>query len=408
MKRPMLWALPVLALVLAGTWAWRRAATPSPATSAPAGAAAPAAARALELLPQDLWQARVQPLERGVEVTGALDAVHSAVVKAKVAGELKTLSVREGDAVRAGQVLGQIDTTEFDWRLRQAQQQAEAAKAQLDIAVRQLSNSQALVGQGFISPTALETATATEAGARANLQAAQAAVALAQKARADATLVAPIGGLVAQRLAQPGERVAVDGRVLEIVDLSALELEAAIPPQDVGLLRVGARAQLRVEGQPAPIAARVVRIGPSAVAGTRAVPAWLAVPAVPGLKQGLFARGWVELGRREALTVPLAAVRLDGARPYAVAVRDGVARSQVLGLGERGRGTDGTELVEVLSGLQAGDTVLAPSTGQVPDGTRLKLPAPAPAASGAAPAAAAAPAASAASAAAPAAPAASR
>ena len=375
MKRWILWALPVLALVLAGTFGLRRAANKGADGGAPASAPASATARALELLPQDLMTAQVQPLQRGVEVTGSLEAVRSAVLKAKVAGELKTLTVREGDAVRAGQVLGQIDTTEFDWRLRQAQQQAEAAKAQLDIAVRQLSNSQALVAQGFISPTALETATATEAGARATLQAAQAATALAQKAQADATLIAPIGGVVAQRLVQPGERLPVDGRVLEIVDLSALELEAAIPPQDVMALRTGARATLQVEGQDAPIAAQVVRIGPSAAAGTRAVPAWLAVPATAGLKQGLFARGWVELGRRDALAVPLAAVRLDGARPYVVKVQDGRARQQLLTLGERGRSADGVEIVEVKDGLRDGDTVLAPATGAVPDGTPLKLPA---------------------------------
>lgn len=353
------------------------AAGPGTATmaSAPASPSAPALTSPgqLELLPQDLLAVAVQALQRGVEVSGSLEAKRSAMVKARVAGELKVLDVREGDAVRAGQVLAQIDATEFDWRLRQAQQQAEAAKAQLDIASRQLANNQALVAQGFISPTALETAASNDAAARANFNAAQAAVALAQKARSDATVLAPISGLVSQRLVQPGERVAVDARLLEIVDLSALELEAAVPPQDVAGLRVGAPARLQIEGRTEPVPARLARINPSTSAGTRAVPVYLAVAGGPGLRHGLFARGWIEASQQQVLALPESAVRLDGARPYAIRWHSGKAEHRPITLGSRGRDSQGNELVEVTAGLQAGDTVLAASAGAVADGTPMRL-----------------------------------
>lgn len=380
MKRWKLWALAatavaVLSLVGVRAMQARKAGQAGPATAASAaslGSAASAAARSLDIVPSDLLRASQAEIARELEVSGTLRAVSSAFVKARVAAELKSLAVREGDSVKAGQVLAQLDTTEYDWRLRQAEQQAASAKSQLDIAERQLANNKALVAQGFISTTALETAISSQAGAQANLQAALAAVELARKARADATLAAPINGLVAQRLAQPGERVAVDARILEIVDLSRVELEAAIPPQDVPALRVGASARLTVDGDSRPIRARVVRINPSAQAGSRSVPAYLAVDPDPALRQGLFARGWIELQRKSALVLPAGAVRNDQAQPYAIAVVGGKAVQRPLTLGLRGRAGD-QEVVEVLQGLADGDQVLAASAGSVPDGTRLNL-----------------------------------
>ena len=278
--------------------------------------------------------------------------------------------------MRAGQLLGQLDSTEFDWRLRQAEQQAAAAKAQLEIAQRQLLNNKALVAQGFISPTALESTASNEAAAQATLQAALAAVELARKARADASITAPISGLVAQRLAQPGERVPLDGRILEIVNLARLELEAAIAPTDLADLRVGQAARLNIDGRAEPLLATVARINPSAQAGTRSVMAYLAVQAHPSLRQGLFARGWIDLERRSALVIPLSAVRSDQAQPYAVRVQGSRTERVTLTLGPRGQSA-GAEVVEVLQGLGPGDRVLAGAVGLIASGVAVRLPGPA-------------------------------
>ncbi len=381
--RWLLAALVLLAVLLAGRqWLANRSAAPKPAMGA-----ASAPQPQLELGPQDLLTVQPTTLSRRLEVSGSLKAVNTAFVKARVAAELKTLTVREGDAVRAGQVIGQLDATEFDLRLRQAEQQAAAARAQLEIAQRQLANNKALVAQGFISPTALDTSASNEAGAQATLQAALAAVELARKSRGDATLVAPISGLVAQRLAQPGERVPVDGRIVEVVDLSRIELEAAVAPQDLPALQVGAPASLLLDGSGAQVAARVVRINPSATAGARTVAAYLAVDPHPGLRHGLFARGSVELGQTTALAIPLSAVRMDQAQPYAIRLRDGRAERRVLTLGAQGRAPQATagsgDWVEVRSGLATGDQVLTATAGLVADGVRLKAPAAALAASAA-------------------------
>jgi len=339
----------------------------------------------LELADTDLLAVRQAELSRTLEVSGTLVAVNSAFVKARVAAEVKSVAVREGDPVRVGQLLAQLDTTEFDWRVRQAEQQAQAARAQLEIAQRALQNSRSLVTQGFISPTALENAVSTEAGAQANLQAALAAVELARKSRADTTVVAPLAGFVAQRLVQPGERVPVDARLIEIVDLSRLELQATVPPDSAAQLQVGARAQLRVDGIDGPVEARVVRINPTAQAGSRSVIAYLELAPAPGLRQGLFARGSIDLDRRRALVLPLSAVRNDQAQPYALRLDGTQVAQRTLSLGARGQvGND--DAVEVLQGLADGDRVLAGSLGAVRDGAQVRITdtrAPAPAASAA-------------------------
>ena len=372
MKRHLKWILPLLALLVLAAGVMRSLDKRRAEQAAPSARAT----LALDLAPADVVVARTLSLSRTLEVSGGLKAVNSAVVKAKVAAELRRLGVREGDRVKAGQVIGQLDTTELDWRLRQAEQTASSARAQLDIARRTLENNRALVAQGFISPTGLETSVSNEAAAQANYQAAVAAVELARKARADATLDAPISGVVAQRLAQPGERVPVDGRIVEIVDLSRLELEAAVAPEDVVQLAVGQNATLRVDGLAEPVSARIARINPSAQTGSRSVLVYLAVDAHPALRQGLFARGRIAVAQADALAVPLAAVRTDLSQPYVLQMQDGKAVLKTVALGIRGE-VQGQPWVAVTGGLADGATVLTGTAGAVRDGTPVRLVGPA-------------------------------
>lgn len=372
--RPWAWAaLIVLLVAAAAAWLMRRAPQGPTAATGPAPAAsAPAPAR-LQLTAQDVLRVQTQPLAQVVAITGQLRAVRSAWVKAEVAGELQQLSVREGDAVKAGQVLGQIDPTELNWRLRQAEQQAEASQAQLAIAERTLANNRALVAQGFISATALQNAEAAAAGAKATWDASQSAVALARKARDDAQLRAPLAGWVSQRLAQPGERLAVDARVVEIVDLSRLELEAAVPPEQAGALQPGRQARLQVEGVPEPVSARVVRVNPSATTGARTVLAYLAVEPHPALRQGLFARGSLLLGEQPALVVLSDAIRVDQPRPYLLVLEGDTARQRPVTLGPVGE-VQGQAMTAITAGVAEGSEVLSAQAGLVRDGSPVQRP----------------------------------
>ena len=377
-------ALVVVVVAAAVVWGVKTLSARKATTSGPAAAtsAASSVAQALDLTAGDFTLATMAELSTSLAVTGNVKAIQSAVVKARVAGEVKRLDVREGDRVSAGQLLGQIDATEYQWRLRQAEDQAQAAQAQLDIAQKALDNNKALVNQGFISRNALDNSVSSAAGATASLQAARAGAELARKAVADSEIRSPIAGLVSQRLAQPGERVGLDARIVEVVDLSRLELEIAVAPEDVVQLRLGQQAQVQVDGLPQPLQARLVRINPSAQAGTRSVLAYLELPAsaqAAGLRQGLFGRGQIELLRKQALVVPASALRSDQAKPYVLTVVDGQAVVRPVTVGAAGNvvlGGVNESVLEITSGLQAGATVLRGSVGTLREGTRLKLPGP--------------------------------
>ena len=371
MKRWWKWMVALLVILVLAAVVGRALVARKAQQQALTAAGAAKAVTVVELAASDVARAQTRELAQGLPITGALKAVNSALLKARVAGELQGLTVREGDTVQAGQVIARIEATEYRSRLRQAQDQADAARAQIDIAQRQFDNNKALVDQGFISKTALDTSVASLNAARATHQAALAAADVARKTLDDAVLKAPIAGMVAQRLAQPGERVAIDARIVEIVDLGRMELEAAVSAGDALQVRVGQTALLRIEGSNAPVKARVARINPSAQAGSRNVLVYLAVESGPALRQGLFAEGTLGTERLNVLAVPLRALRTDKPAPYVQAIeRDQIVHKPVVA---GARGDVAGEAMVAVTGLAENALVVTGAVGTLREGTAVKF-----------------------------------
>ncbi len=372
MKRSTLLILSgvALAVLIAGgaRWASQRKAAAPVATAAPV-------TNVIELGASDVVPVTPMEMLLGLPISGTLKASQMAMVKARVAGELMDLVVREGDKVQAGQVIARIDPTEFQARERQAKQQADAAMAQVDIAQKQFDNNQALVAQGFISQTALQNSTATLNGAKATHMAAMAALDVTRKALEDTTIRSPISGQIAQRLAQPGERVALDGRVVEVVNLAQLELEVALPAADASLVRPGMKAQMKIEGLEDPVTAKVLRINPTAQAASRSVLVYLGMEGQEGLRQGLFTEGTLGTRSIQALAVPLSSVRTDKPQPYVQVVETDRVRHVTVQPGTRTEKTlNNITLTWVeVQGLSAGAPVLSASAGGVREGTQVKF-----------------------------------
>ena len=374
MRRLIKWGVALVVAVLIAAGVMRALSSRQARQQALVAAGSAKDLGSVEVAATDVVTAQTRELGQGLAISGSLRAVNTAVIKARVAGELQGLSLREGDFVKAGQVVARVDAAEYQSRVRQAREQAESARAQVDAAQRQYDNNKALVDQGFISKTALDTSLANLNAAQSTYQAALAGAEVAAKAVQDTVLKSPISGQVSQRLAQPGERVGIDAKIVEVVDLSRLELEASLGAQEAMDVRVGQSARLQIEGSRQTVNAKVVRVNPSAQAGSRGVLVYLGLDNAGGtalpLRQGLFAQGTLDTVQASVLAVPLSSVRTDKPQPYVQAIDKGQVIYKTVEMGMRGT-ADGEALVAV-KGLADGTAVIRGNIGILREGTQVR------------------------------------
>ncbi len=168
----------------------------------------------------------------------------------------------------------------------------DAARAQAEIAEKNRATNQSLLEKRFISQNAFDNVASLSAANHATLDAADAQVRMAQKALRDATVVAPITGIVSRKNAQVGEKTSIDAPLFSIVDLDSIELQAIVPAGEVAGLSKGMRATLKVDGMPnRTFDATISRVNPATEPGTRSIVVFFTVPNPDHvLKSGMFAR----------------------------------------------------------------------------------------------------------------------
>ncbi len=366
-------AVLALAAIAAGVrWTLKPKAPAAPSSPAPAAAAAPAAA--LEFLPQEIVAAEPVELRQLLQLSGSLRAVDLATVKSKVAGDVREVLAREGEAVRAGQVVARIDPTEYEARVAQARGNLNNARAQLEIAIKARDNNLALVEQGFISRNAFDNSAHQYEAARASVEASQGALDIVLKSLNDTVLRAPISGLVSVRYAQPGEKLPADSKLLDIVNLQKLELEAAVPASDIAQVAIGQSVEVHVEGQSGKFEGKVVRINPATQSGSRAVPVYIQLANPQNLlRVGMFGEAQLVLSSRSGvLALPQTAIRKDGGGSYVFTIEGGKIARRPVTTGNSGLGGNEPRL-EILSGLDIGAQVVRTDMGILQPGTPVRI-----------------------------------
>jgi len=363
----------ILVIIIAGgvTWTLKQKSAVKPApVAAPIALAAPT----LEFLPSEIFTAKPLDIQQTLSLSGALRAVDISSVKARVAAEVREIPVREGDAVRAGQIVARMDVTEFQARVDQARGTLNAARAQLDIATKNRDNNRALVEKGFISKNAFDNSASQYATAEANVEAAKGALDVVQKLVNDTVIRSPIAGVVAMRYVQAGEKVSADNKLLDIVNLQKMELEAAVPTNDITNVAIGQRVTLRIEGLPQTIEGKVVRINPATQSGSRSVLVYVQIANPQNqLRSGMFAEAQLILKTKTGvLALPQNAIRKDGNGTYVYVVEGGVLARKPVTIGMSGR-TNDDYMTEVLSGIDFGTQVIGTDMGSLQPGTHVRV-----------------------------------
>jgi membrane fusion protein, multidrug efflux system len=322
----------------------------------------------LEFGRTDLSYLENRALERSLTITGTLQATRQAVVKAQGTGNVRTISVREGDPVTAGEVLARLDTADLEARLAEKVSSRDSAKAQFELADKTRATNQALLERKFISQNAYDSADSTFKANHASMEAANAQVDSARIALSYATIASPIAGIVSKRYVQVGEKASMDTPMFSIVDLDSLELQALVPAGEVGSLERGMSATFTVDGMTGQsFSARVDRISPATEPGTRSIIVFLTVPNPEHrLKSGMFASGTLELGKgKPVATLPIAAIQSEAGQSVVWTVEDRKITRRPVEVGLRDIATG---YVEIRSGVAAGVPVLATKMDDLKEG----------------------------------------
>ena len=308
---------------------------------------------ALEFAPGDLATVERRALSRWLAISGTMLPVRQATIKSKVSGEVRQITVREGEAVKAGQVLVRVDTADLDAKLLERQGQLESARAQLAMAQKNLNNSQKLLKQSFISQNAFDDSESKQQVTQGSVKSAEAQVRLAQNALQDAVATAPLSGVVSKRHVQPGEKVGFDAPLVTVVDLRDMELQALIPAVDIPEIKPGMTVSLTVDGfGERKFTGRIERIAPSTEAGTRAILVFVGIPNTDAaLRGGMFATGRIALFAGDAVaSLPASAVRNEGGQTFVWAIDEGKLVKRAVVVGRRDEETGCVELKSALPG----------------------------------------------------------
>ena len=330
------------------------------------------------------------------QASGTVRARYSAAIAAKIAANILEVHVQAGDHVQAGQTLIVLDSRDLEANLRRSEAASAeaqnaidetesaitAARANFELAQATHKRFQDLLASASVSQQEFDESQARLRSAEATLgmaaskrqqigarrSQAEAEIAAESVALGYATLTAPFAGLVTERKADPGSLATPGAPLLTLEREGNPRLEASIDESRLSLVRAGESVAVEIDSLNRTVTGRVAEVVPAVDAATRSFTVKIDLPALPGLRSGMFGRAAFAAGKRGALLVPQSAV-LERGQIRSVYVLEGdKARLRLVTLGE---GRDSQR--EVLSGLTAGERIIVTPVLLLADGARVAI-----------------------------------
>lgn len=339
------------------------------AASGGAGRGGPSA---LVLGPTDVTDVTPRTLEASIPISGDLKPIEEIVVRARLEGDVLQVLAREGDRVRAGQLLARFENAVQEGEQASATADRESARADVANAQWNADQSDELFKAGAIPERDLRTAQQALVAAKARLAAAEARLRAAAQNAQDTRILSPTDGVVATRTVESGERVTRGAALFTVVRNDVLELEATVPARLAGELKPGQLVRFTSGGRS--MEGRVARIAPTINLASRTITVYVQVPNRDGaIKGNAFATGRI-VGQTlaNALAIPTPAVRQSarGDAPFVYRIVGGKIEVADVELGV----VDETlNLTQVLRGLAAGDQIVVGNVGALGRGVEVRV-----------------------------------
>ena len=329
-------------------------------------------APAITLAATDVATVTPMTIEDGVALTGDLHPLETIDVRARIEGDLMSVYVREGDQVRAGQLLATFEASEQESSRASAEADRAAANAELANAQWTLEQNESLFKAGAIAERDLKTSQQAVIAARARLAAAVARLRASGNQARDTRVVAPASGVLEKRLVDGGVHLARGAPMFTIVRSGTLELAAAVPARQAAPVRVGQVVHFVADGRR--FDGSVARVSPTIDPATRAVTVYVQVPN-PGntLRGGTFATGRVVARTlTNVLAIPTAALRQgqEDGKPFVYRIDGKTLNSAPVQLGAV---DEQQGVAQVTEGLQAGDKIVVGNVGTLGRGMQVTI-----------------------------------
>lgn len=319
----------------------------------------------------DITTVKQESISAIVNFTGDLSPKAQTIISSEVDAKILKVMVEEGQLVKAGQALAELDTLDLAQAVSQQDAQVAAAKAKLELDKQKMDKQEQLLKQGFISQIAFDELINNYQASLQNYKAQLAMLTRSKKQLANTHITAPFAGVIYQKSIEPEQLALKNTKLFALANLDTMEIKAAIPSDQINAVSLGQSVVFKVETDAREYLGTVARINQVAVAGTRSYTVYIEFNNKNSvLKAGQFIKGQIVLKNLPAQSiVSCDALRSVANDKYVLVLKDGVVVQKPVKLILENQ----QNLKCAVSGLVTGEKVLAGNVLTVKAGDKVRV-----------------------------------